>query len=262
VASPEGRVGANDTMSGTPPGIEPERAATRLVVALVRGLHGLRGAVRLEILTDDPRRFSRGSRMYPEGSDQLLTVAWSRRVQPGVLVRFREVSDRATADLLRERYLEAIVEPGALPEGTYYWHEIVGTDVQTTRGETIGVVEDIFRVGEGEVYQVRGDAGEVLVPAVSSVIVEFAPRSGRIVVDAAALGLGDAPVPKPRGRRTTRARRRGVPGAASDAGATAEDVSTAEPSGEGPAREQLDHATETPAADSSSAGSSPERPSE
>ena len=34
---------------------------------LVRGLHGLRGAVRVEVLSDDPRRFARGSVLHPEG---------------------------------------------------------------------------------------------------------------------------------------------------------------------------------------------------
>ncbi len=43
-------------------------------------------------------------------------------------------------------------------------------------------------------------------PTVRSVVLELAPRDGRIVVDAAALDLeGPPPVPKPRGRRTTRA---------------------------------------------------------
>ena len=47
----------------------------RLVVALVRGVHGLRGAVRVEVLTDKPeQRFRPGSVLLREGSDMPLTI--------------------------------------------------------------------------------------------------------------------------------------------------------------------------------------------
>jgi 16S rRNA processing protein RimM len=180
------------------------------VVGLVRGMHGLRGAVRVEVLSDDPRRFARGRRVYIEGEAESLTVSWSQADPPGMLVRFREIRDRESAEVLRERYLEAEVDPGELPSGSFYWHEVQGTEVRTIDGELLGSVEDIFRVGEGEVFIVRGgQRGEILVPAVTAVVRELAPREGRIVVDPGALGLDEeAPRPKVRGRLTTRARHR------------------------------------------------------
>ncbi len=184
--------------------------AQRLVVGLVRGLHGLRGTVRVEILSDDPRRFARGRRLYLEGESQSLTISWSQADPPGILVRFREIDHREAAETLRERYLEAEVVPEALRPGSFYWHEVEGTEVRTTDGERLGSVEEIFRVGEGEVFIVRGGPrGEILIPAVSAVITELAPREGRIVVDRAALGLDEDETPRPklRGRLTTRARR-------------------------------------------------------
>ncbi len=180
------------------------------MVGQVRGLHGLRGTVRVEILSDDPRRFARGRRLYLEGEAAPLTVSWSQVNPPGMLVRFREVDQREAAEALRERYLEVEVDSDALPAGAFYWHEVEGTPVRTTEGELLGTVEEILRVGEGEVFIVRGGPrGEILIPAVSAVITELAPREGRIVVDREALGLDDElPRPKVRGRLTSRARRR------------------------------------------------------
>lgn len=161
----------------------------RLVVGLVRGVHGLRGLVRVEVLTDNEARFDVGSILYPEGADRRLTVATSQRDGPGLLVRFAEVSDRRAADGLREKYLEA--EASALPEDTFYWHDIIGCLVTTETGDELGTVSDVFRVGESEVYVVRGPQGEVLVPAVESVVREFEPAAKRIVVDSATLGLSE-----------------------------------------------------------------------
>jgi 16S rRNA processing protein RimM len=159
------------------------------VVGLVRGFRGVRGAVRVEVLTDDPARFTLGSVLHPEGSDERLTVAEVHADKPGIVVRFAEVPTRNAAEALRDTYLEA--DPVDLPPDTYYWHEVVGCRVETTTGEELGMVGDVTRVGEAEVYLVRGARGELLVPAVRSVVMELAPADRRIVVDAVALGLDE-----------------------------------------------------------------------
>jgi 16S rRNA processing protein RimM len=167
----------------------PGAGEGRLVVGKVRGIHGLRGAVRVEVLTDNPDRFAMGSTLFREGAEDALTVVSSHRDGPGLLVRFAEVPDREAADGLRDSYLEAPITD--LGENAYYWHEIIGCAVTTTAGEDLGRVEDVFRVGEGEVYVVRGPRGEVLVPAVGGVVTELDPPLKRLVVDADALGLAN-----------------------------------------------------------------------
>ncbi len=166
----------------------------RLVVALVRGVHGLHGAVRVEILTDRPEeRFAPGSILYREGSDAPLTVTWSAAVSdgPGWRLQFREVPDRSAADALKGAYLEIASGPDAvLPRGAYFWHEVVGTTVTATDGTVLGTVQDVYRSGGAEIYVVAGgDYGEFDVPAVRDFVRIFAPRRGEIVVDTVALDL-------------------------------------------------------------------------
>jgi 16S rRNA processing protein RimM len=174
----------------------------RLVVGLVRGVHGLNGAVRVEILTDRPAaRFARGARLFREGEGTELTVADARAIPdgPGWRVRFRELSDRTAAETLRGAYLEADVPPADAPgRGAAYWHEVIGVSVRGLDGEELGTVADIYRVGENDVYVVRGGPrGEFDLPAVRDFVRIFAPRRGEIVVDAAALELGPPRPPRP-----------------------------------------------------------------
>jgi 16S rRNA processing protein RimM len=179
----------------------------RLAVGLVRGLHGLRGGVRVEILTDRPEeRFRRGARIFREGSDRPLTVESAQPSEPGWLVRFEEITDRTAAESLRDAYLEGVVEPGEeLPRGEYYWHEVVGSRVVDTDGRELGTVVDVYRAGAAEVFVVRGEPyGEFDLPAVRDFVRIFAPRRGEIVADAAALELTPVQPRRPRGRRTTR----------------------------------------------------------
>ncbi len=199
----------------------------RLVVALVRGVHGLRGAVRVEVLTDRPEaRFRPGTVLYREGGDEPLTIASAQAVQdgPGWRLRFEEITSREGADTLREVYLETDVRPDAeLGRGEVYWHEVVGVSVTGLDGTVLGTVQDVYRVAENEVYVVRGEPyGTFDLPAVRAFIRIFAPRRGEIVVDAAALDL-QPPRARPTGDDRPRAPRRRSPRRKPPAAPTPED---------------------------------------
>jgi 16S rRNA processing protein RimM len=184
----------------------------RLAVGLVRGIHGLRGAVRVEVLTDRPEdRFRHGALVYREGSTDALTVSSAHADEPGWLVRFTEIGDRTAAETLRDAYLEAEIEPGEeLPRGEYYWHEVVGTPVLGIDGTALGTIEDVYRAGGAEVFVVRGGPyGEFDLPAVRAFIRIFAPKRGEIVVDVDALELEVPKPPRARGRRSRRAEKSG-----------------------------------------------------
>ncbi|HYN70826.1 MAG TPA: ribosome maturation factor RimM [Candidatus Eisenbacteria bacterium] len=182
----------------------------RLVVGRVRGLHGLRGLVRIEILTDRPEaRFAPGETLYVEGTTAPLTVATAGPVEdgPGWRVAFEEIPDRNAAEQLRDAYLEVAVEgePG-LGGGEVFWHEVIGAEVRGRDGRVLGRVADVYRAGEREVYVVRGgDVGDFDLAAVKGTVLEFAPERGEIVVDEAALDLeAPATAPEPAKRRRSR----------------------------------------------------------
>ena len=171
----------------------------RLVVALVRGVHGLNGAVRVEVLTDRPEdRFVPGAVLYREGRPEPLTVEVATAVAdgPGWRLRFHEVPDRTAAESLRGAYLETVVPGDDLAPDEFYWHEVIGVTVTDVSGRALGKVSDVYRVGESEVFVVRGGpAGEFDVPAVKAFVRTFAPDRGEIVVDADALDLKLPPEP-------------------------------------------------------------------
>jgi 16S rRNA processing protein RimM len=230
--------------------VEEQPASTqRLVVGLVRGVHGLRGAVRVEVLTDRPeRRFRAGVVLHREGSDEPLTIASAEPIAdgPGWRVRFREVATRDGADTLRGVYLEAEVHPvGDLSRGEVYWHEVIGSAVRGLDGAELGTVQDVYRVAENEVYIVSGGPyGTFDLPAVRAFIRIFAPRRGEIVIDPAALDL-QPPKVRPAGEARKRAPRRRSPKRGSSRPADGET-----PSGTGP----IDVGAASPAADDEVAG--------
>lgn len=155
--------------------------------------------MRVEVLTDRPEeRFAPGRILHVEGSPAPLTIAEARPVEdgPGWRLSFREVPDRATADGLRDAYLETVVDRDEdLGPDELYWHEVVGMHVRDRSGRELGSVVEVYRAGAAEVYVVRGgEVGEFDMPAVRDVIVEIARERGEIVVDEEVLALEEPPV--------------------------------------------------------------------
>jgi 16S rRNA processing protein RimM len=59
---------------------------------------------------------------------------------------------------------------GKLPEGEYYYHDIIGLDVYSEEGNYIGKIESVFPTGSNDVYVCKGEKREILLPAIAEVI--------------------------------------------------------------------------------------------
>lgn len=225
---------------GDSPSPRDEASPQRLVVALVRGFRGLRGQVRVELLTDRPEdRLAPGTRLYLEGTQQRVTIAESSPVAdgPGWWLRFREIGDRTLAEeRLRDQYLEIVPPPEPREPGRWFWHELIGLAVTSTGGEALGSVVDIYRAGGAEVFVVRGPRGEFDVPAVSGIMTELAPDRGVVIVDLESLALDARPVDdedyvRPRDRRPRKQPKRkpGAPKPAASPGSPRDAAPSGEP---------------------------------
>lgn len=69
-----------------------------------------------------------------------------------------------------------------LPDGEYYWHEIIGLEVVTEGGRVLGRIESVFPTGSNDVYVCRGMEKEILLPAIGDVILKIDRDHGIMVV--------------------------------------------------------------------------------
>jgi 16S rRNA processing protein RimM len=199
----------------------------------VRGLRGLHGQVRVELLTDRPdERFVVGAVLYPEGAPKGLTISEAMPVAdgPGWWLRFREVASRDAAESLRDTYLEIDAPDEPREEGRWLWHELEGLAVRSATGDELGTIVELYRAGGAEVFVVRGPRGELDIPGVRGIVLDLAPERGEMIVDLDALALDARPVEddyvRPRDRRPKNPRRTGEPTKATAARPEATDGAT------------------------------------
>ena len=146
------------------------------------GTWGLRGDLKVEVLTEFTERFSPGSTLYLDG--QPVRVERSRSSKGGILVKLDVVNDRTEADLLRGRFVtipQQEVKP--LPGGSYYHFQIHDLDVWNEKGEHLGKVKEILSTGSNDVYVVSGESRkEILIPALEDVVLDVNLQETRMTV--------------------------------------------------------------------------------
>jgi 16S rRNA processing protein RimM len=69
-----------------------------------------------------------------------------------------------------------------LPEGEYYWEDLIGLAVVTEDGKPLGQIESIFPTGSNDVYVCKEGGREILLPAIAEVIRSVNIQAGTVVV--------------------------------------------------------------------------------
>ena len=167
------------------PAASRERADLPETVAVGRVLrpHGVRGEVVVEVLSDVPARFQKGSRLtgVRAGSPSLpLTVAAGRVHKTGAVVRFEGYEDRERAGELRGLDLE--VPRAEVPKarrGTYYQFELLGC-LCRDHGAELGRVVEVVEDGGGVMLIVEGEGRRIPVPFVKEFLRKVDVATGRI----------------------------------------------------------------------------------
>ena len=180
--------------SSQPEAFNPETAVT---VGRISAAHGIRGEVKVEPLTDFPERFQPGSRLWIEGvAHEVERGRWQRR---NVILQLRDVADRNQAEALVGKALLAAEATPIQEEDVYYLHDVIGLRVEDASGDPLGKLAEVLSTGSNDVYVVRGDRGELLLPALDDVVREVDVPGGRIVVDVPdGIEFARAAPPRPR----------------------------------------------------------------
>lgn len=142
---------------------------------------GIRGEVKVEILTDNPTRFAPNSHLFLKGSPVLIERA--RAIGKSAVVKLKGVDTRDSAEALRDQVLE-VPESDLMPlqPGEYYEHQIIGMLVCTKDGDVLGTVTEVLPTGSNDVYVVRGEKKEYLIPAIADVVKEIDLERGRMEI--------------------------------------------------------------------------------
>ncbi|GAA4119745.1 16S rRNA processing protein RimM [Enteractinococcus coprophilus] len=169
-----------------------ERTHDEVRIGRIGKPHGIRGEVTIEVFTDLPAtRFAVGAVLKVQqvrddetAFDQLTVenTRWNKKV---LLVKFAEVSDRNTAELLRDSELYVRAQDSHDQEEGWYASELIGLDVYQGSRDAIriGEVIDLINGEAQDLLELRLlDGRDVLIPFVEEIVPEIDEEQGIIII--------------------------------------------------------------------------------
>ncbi|MDD7962710.1 ribosome maturation factor RimM [Microbacterium thalli] len=166
-------------------------AGTQLRVGRLVKAHGLKGALKLELYTDDPDgRFVPGATFtlqVPEESPwhgKTVTVREFRWMNSHPVLFVEDVNDRDAAETLVKAilWIDQDAESPA-EDDAWFDHQLVGLDV-VRDGERVGRIARVDHLPAQDLLIVQrdGDDAEILVPFVKAIVPEVDVAGGRVIV--------------------------------------------------------------------------------
>jgi 16S rRNA processing protein RimM len=168
----------------------PTPGTTQLRVARLTKAHGLKGAIKLELYTDEPdKRFTPGAAFtlqVPRTSEwhgkklELVELRW---YNSHPVAFFKGVTDRSAAETLLKAILwideDVQTEPG--DDDSWYDYQLVGLKV-VRDGVEVGTVRRVDHFPAQDLLIVATPAGEVMVPFVTAIVPSIDPVAGVVTV--------------------------------------------------------------------------------
>jgi len=163
-----------------------------LVVGHVSKPHGTKGELFVWPLTDRPDEVLGPGRTVLLGDEEgaladdadELVVERSRPFKRGTLVKFEGLDERNDVEAFAGRYLLVPIDGLAqLEEGEVFYHQLLGSEVVTADGETVGRVREVYETAPAHLLEVKAEDGKVhLVPFSERIVRKVDVGARRIVI--------------------------------------------------------------------------------
>lgn len=134
--------------------------------------HGIRGEVKIMPYTDSPELLAEFDRLFIGKNKEELVIERSRAFKNMVIAKIEGVDTPEEAEKLRNKVLYMHRDDLELDEDTYFIQDLIGLEVRDADSDELyGVIEDVMQTGANDVYVVKSDSKELLVPAIADVVV-------------------------------------------------------------------------------------------
>ena len=144
-------------------------SSNTFLLGVIVKAQGIKGEVKVKPYTDRPDVLCRLKYVLIE--DKKLRVEQSRNDKTMGYLKLEGIEDRDAAETLRgkEIYVDKKDAP-KLPEGRHYIDDLIGCSVYDDKNKTLGTLTAVMQNGANDVYIIKNENGEILVPVLKSVI--------------------------------------------------------------------------------------------
>ena len=134
-----------------------------ITLGKVGAVYGIKGWLKIHSFTDEtdaildyfPWSLKLGNNI------QTVKITDWRKHNKGLIVKVQGIDDRDIAQALvgSEIFVNELALP-ELPQGDFYWRDLIGMSVVTTQGYDLGVVSEMMETGANDVLVVKANLND------------------------------------------------------------------------------------------------------
>lgn len=144
-----------------------------LEIGKITSTHGLKGEVRVQPWCDSPEFMKKFKTLYFDKKGEKPVKVSCRPNGNMVIMKMQGIDTVEEASRYREKVLFMKRSDAQLPEGTWFIQELIDCKVVDADDENIsyGILSDVSETGANDVWHIRNNDKEYLIPAIPSVVV-------------------------------------------------------------------------------------------
>lgn len=147
------------------------------------GTHGIRGAVRFQPWSDNADFLSGIKTVFLLDGTPIDIISVKPHGNIAIL-ELKDVKSIEDAEKLRNKVLLVKRSDIDIPDDRYFIEEIIGSNVYSEKtGELLGVLSDVSKTGANDVWHIKKEGKEYLIPAIESVVVSVDVENDKVVIN-------------------------------------------------------------------------------
>lgn len=146
---------------------------------------GLKGELKVKPFVDNLNRFEELSQVYIEirANKEVAAITKVRYQKDLVIITLKGIDSIEQAEKYKGAYIKIDRKDAkTLEEDTYFIADLIGVEVFKEEGEYLGKIDDVFPTGSNDVYVVKKEGKQILLPAIAQVIKKVDIQNKKMVV--------------------------------------------------------------------------------
>ncbi|UCD09285.1 MAG: 16S rRNA processing protein RimM [Dehalococcoidales bacterium] len=153
-----------------------------ITIGMIVSPWGLQGHIKVTVETDFPQRFNDSSQVYIDNRPIVIEDATWHKGQ--VILKLHGVDTEDEANELIGHVIEIHhSQLHNLEDGEYFHFQLIDLEVVTGDGDVVGKISEILSIASADVYVIRGESGEIMIPATDEVIKSIDLEKGIMVIE-------------------------------------------------------------------------------
>lgn len=155
-----------------------------IIIGKVINTHGIKGEIKIQPLTNDLDRFSDLQTVYLGDNKEKLTYEKSRVQKNFIVMKLKEYNNINDVLKFKEGYIYVASEDRVeLGKDEFFITELLDSTVYNMDGDSLGSLIDVYEGISSDVYIIKGEKGQFMVPAVKEFIKKVDVVKKEIFID-------------------------------------------------------------------------------